>query len=66
MHALGITLMVLGGGTFAAVVIYYSSDWRRTGEVYRAHKKILFPIIFLAFLLFLAGALTLSNANGFI
>lgn len=65
MHALGISLMAVGGVTFASVVVYYSRDWSRTGIVYRAHKRILFPVIIVAFIMVTIGAFTLSKVNGF-
>jgi len=64
MHALGITLLAVGGIVFAAGVIYYVIDQRRTGILYRAHKRVLFPIIGAAWACFVAGMLVTAAANG--
>jgi hypothetical protein len=64
MHALGITLLAIGGPVFAAVVIYYVIDQQRTGILYRAHKRILIPIAVAAWVCFAAGMLTMVAADG--
>jgi hypothetical protein len=64
MYTLGIVLAIVGGGAFASVVFYYLADSRRTGIQFRAHKKILLPIILAGFAIFVTGAFTAGLADG--
>jgi hypothetical protein len=64
MYALGITMSVLGGLTFGSIVVYYLIDHRRTGVLYRKHKRRLFPVAILGWLLVATGAVTAGVANG--
>lgn len=64
MYILGIVMAVIGGVAFASIVVYYLIDHRRTGILYRAHKRVLFPVIVVSWLLFAAGGFTIAGANG--
>ena len=64
MYSLGIFFVVTGFATFIGVVIYYLIDERRTGVVFRKNKKILFPILLVAWIIFGIGAILAQSATG--
>ena len=45
MNPLGVAFLAVGGSIFASIVIYYLIDNRRTGTLFRAHKRVLFPVL---------------------
>jgi amino acid transporter len=62
--ALAITMGVIGFVLFAACVMYYVIDESRTGIRYRAHRKVLFPVIGIGWLLVAASIVTNAAAEG--
>jgi energy-converting hydrogenase Eha subunit G len=55
MNPLGVALLIVGGSVFATIVIYYLIDNRMTGILYRARKRVLFPILLGAWALWVTG-----------
>lgn len=64
MYILGITLVVIGFGSFVATTLYYALDYQRTRVLYRSHRKILFPVLIVAFVIAGIGGFTVAGANG--
>ena len=50
-----------GGAAFAAAIGYYLLDNHRTGVLFRAHRKVLFPVLIAGWILFGVGALLLAE-----
>jgi xanthine/uracil permease len=64
MYAFGLTLAIVGGLVFASGVMYYVVDHMRTGILYRAHKRALFPVILGGWVVAVVGGVLLGIANG--
>jgi hypothetical protein len=64
MFAFGIVLVSVGAAVFSLVILYYAIDLRRTQILYRAHKKLLFPVAVAGWAIFVAGAFTAALADG--
>lgn len=57
MTGLGIALVIVGGVTFAAVIVFYLAQYSRTHVLFQTRKAILFPVAVLGWIAFVAGAL---------
>ena len=62
MTALALTLLIVGGGVFAVIVIYALIDYKRTGVLYRK-KKLIFPTAIVSFAIFAAGFILVPSVG---
>jgi hypothetical protein len=62
MTALALTLLIVGGGVFAVIVIYALIDYKRTGVLYRK-KKLIFPTAIVSFVIFAVGFILVPSVG---